>query len=325
MTLEQFQWNANSRGLRVVDNVAMGDYYGQYGLFPFSISGSGKENKVFILDIRTEKTINNSLYKQLRNQLKQTGSVMNTVLPGVRFVPNNKTPDLFGACLNALNIIVPVLEANGHTAPCTCPYCKNGMMDAEAYVNGFLTPVHRACVENDSFQNLEKIQKNETTGSNRFTGIIGAILGALVGSIPALLLLVFLNMVSAWLYALVPICSYYGYKLLKGKMDKWVLLIVIICTLLMPFVVEQVQFYFAVHDYYKIWPLPHETVSYYFEVVTIGEMFQDIALPLLFSVIGILISLGITRQTNATQQKGIDFTLRTLFVRNQPQDQQYPQ
>ena len=79
MTLEQFQWNANSRGLRVVDNVAMGDYYGQYSVFPFSISGSGKENNVFILDIRTEKVINNSLCKQLRKQLKQMGSCPRSV------------------------------------------------------------------------------------------------------------------------------------------------------------------------------------------------------------------------------------------------------
>lgn len=324
MTLEEFQWNASSRGFRVVDNVAMGDYYGRTCIFPFSITVNGKKNDVYYMDIRTEKTVSNAQYKDMRKQLKPMGAIVNTLLPGVRFIPNNKTPDMLGACLNALNFIIPYLEGSGHIAPAFCPYCKQGMMDAEAHVNGFLVPVHKACVENNTYQSYQAIQKNETTGSNRLLGILGAMLGALVGSIPALLLIVFLNMVSAWLYALVAICSYYGYKLFKGKMDKWVVLIVIICTLLAPFFVEQVQFFFYYHTYTGTWLPPHQSIALYFEVMSFGDMMADLAMPLLFTGLGILFSLGIIRQNNATEQKGLDFTLRSLFVRSQ-QVQQNPQ
>ena len=84
MSFEEFQWNASSRGLRVVDNVGMGDYYGRTCIFPFSITVSGKKNDVYYLDIRTEKVVNGQVYRDLKKQLKQTGTIMNTVLPGIR-------------------------------------------------------------------------------------------------------------------------------------------------------------------------------------------------------------------------------------------------
>ncbi len=317
MAIEQFQWNASTKGLRVVDNVAMGEYNGRYCVYPFSITGNGKEANNLMMDIRVEQTIKGPLFKEMKKQIKQFGSLLGAPVNAVRFVPDNKNPDPFGACLYALNILIPMLEANGITSPSTCPYCKNGMMDSEAFVNGFYVPVHRYCVENEAQKGLQKIHDNENEGSSRILGIVGAILGAIVGSIPALLLLMFANRLSAWLYALIPLGSYYGYKLLKGKMDKAVLPIVIICTLLSTVFAELVQFYYALHQYTSTWPPLGQAIAYYFEIMSAGDILGDLALPLVFCGLGIFVSWSVIRQTNATMQKGIDFTLRTLFVKNQ--------
>ena len=56
--------------------------------------------------------------------------------------------------------------------------------------------------------------------NNYFIGIIGALIGAFIGAIPWILMYVFANMMYAILAILIVICSFYGYKITKAKIDK---------------------------------------------------------------------------------------------------------
>ncbi len=60
----------------------------------------------------------------------------------------------------------------------------------------------------------------EQTKNKYVIGVIGALIGALIGAIPWVLMYIFANMMYALLSMLIVLCSYYGYKLTKAKIDK---------------------------------------------------------------------------------------------------------
>ena len=60
----------------------------------------------------------------------------------------------------------------------------------------------------------------EQTKNKYLIGILGALLGAFIGSIPWILLYVFGNMIYAILSILIVAGAFYGYKLTKAKIDK---------------------------------------------------------------------------------------------------------
>ena len=51
-------------------------------------------------------------------------------------------------------------------------------------------------------------------------GTIGALIGAIIGSVPWILSYVFANMIYAILSVVIAVCAFYGYKLTKAKIDK---------------------------------------------------------------------------------------------------------
>lgn len=62
---------------------------------------------------------------------------------------------------------------------------------------------------------MEKELKN-----NYGLGIFGALVGALIGAIPWVLMYIFSDMMYAILSIAIVLCSYYGYKMTKAKIDK---------------------------------------------------------------------------------------------------------
>ncbi len=60
----------------------------------------------------------------------------------------------------------------------------------------------------------------EKVKNNYALGIIGALIGAFIGAVPWVLMYVFANMMYSILAILIVLCSFYGYKLTKAKIDK---------------------------------------------------------------------------------------------------------
>lgn len=60
----------------------------------------------------------------------------------------------------------------------------------------------------------------EQAKNKYFIGVIGALVGALIGAVPWVLMYIFANMMYAILSMLIVICSFYGYKLTKAKIDR---------------------------------------------------------------------------------------------------------
>lgn len=60
----------------------------------------------------------------------------------------------------------------------------------------------------------------EETKNKYLLGTIGALVGALIGAVPWILMYIFANAMYALLAMFIVICSFYGYKLTKAKIDK---------------------------------------------------------------------------------------------------------
>lgn len=64
------------------------------------------------------------------------------------------------------------------------------------------------------------------------TGVIGAFLGVIVGTVPTICTVMLADRIFALLYALIPICGFFGYRLFKGPMNRWAIGITVIFSLL---------------------------------------------------------------------------------------------
>lgn len=201
--------------------------------------------------------------------------------------------DLFQAGMEAASAL---LRDCGTTLSGSCALCKQGGCDSFALANGGFVPVHQTCCENTSRDKAAQAAMNSMNG-NYATGWIGALLGGLVGAIPTILLAWFLEMVSGWLCALIPLGAYYGYKLFKGKMDRMATIASIVSALLQVFMVEQVIFYISIVKYMGLWLTPFASIAYYFEIMEPADMAADMIMPLLFTIFGIFIVYGIIKRT----------------------------
>ena len=70
----------------------------------------------------------------------------------------------------------------------------------------------------------------EEVRNNYVLGALGALVGAFIGAIPWILMYVFGNMMYSLLAILIVLCSFYGYKLTKAKIDKKVPVILSIAS-----------------------------------------------------------------------------------------------
>ena len=66
---------------------------------------------------------------------------------------------------------------------------------------------------------------------NYFTGILGALIGGIIASIPWIVVYVYLNFIYSFLAFLVAMGALYGYQLFKGKVDKKLPVIITIVSL----------------------------------------------------------------------------------------------
>lgn len=75
-------------------------------------------------------------------------------------------------------------------------------------------------------------EKLEVRNESHILGIIGAVIGGIVCSLPWVIVYVYLNFMWSFLAAIIGYGAFKGYELLKGKMDKSVPYIIAVITIL---------------------------------------------------------------------------------------------
>lgn len=146
--------------------------------------------------------------------------------------------------------VLRTLTSLGYAPTPACPVCGEEYCDCAVYLNGAYRLSHRSCIA-DLAAKADSDLKNSAKKGSVLLGILGAFIGMLVGTIPNILSILAAEMEYSILFALIPICAYFGYKLLGGKMKKPIPLVVsVIMSVLGVFMlIFEVTTIFAMKEY----------------------------------------------------------------------------
>lgn len=309
--LEDFQLVLSRSGGRAVGS----RYYGVWDRYPFSAQVSRtREPGVVSFEFRLNASLENALFRELKKSLPKGcrllaagGSTYRMACSGR---PLRECDLSLGSILSALT---RAFQSAGISPSDVCPVCRQTGCDAYADVGGY-TAVHRACVEGMAESTRARAETALRSGSY-VTGFIGALIGGLVACIPTLLAY-YAGWMVAYLYALIPLGAYYGYKLFRGRMSGGAFVCTCIVSVLHLFTMEQIIFYFYVHNYYNIWPSIFATFSMYWDIMSFGDVLADMGMSAVFMALGLWISWGRIRRTAYTDAVSAVSARSTLMNRN---------
>lgn len=143
-----------------------------------------------------------------------------------------------------------VLGQAGFYPSDTCRICGGGSCDAAAWHKNAFGPVHNSCLQLRLYEAQSNHAETEDSSANLLPGLLGALLGMIVGTIPSFLTILLMGYIFAILFALMPVCAYYGYRLLGGRMKgKTPLIVSIVAAVAGVFVLNFEQnMYYLMHD-----------------------------------------------------------------------------
>lgn len=216
--------------------------------------------------------------------------------------------------MTAIREVISSVKNCGIKTDDTCPFCKKSGCDIAVPYNGAYRPAHRACLQNKVQNSKNEAEKNASGGSY-ITGIIGAVLGMIVGIIPSFYTVVSMEKIYVYLFALIPLAAYYGYKLLNGKLNKVATLVTVIVSILGVYVLE---FAFLGHQLMIIYGI---SIGDFFSALPMfltdpeiwAELTNDAILEFVFVILGIVIVWKQISRTSAAMvaddEKLLDLSL----------------
>lgn len=272
------------------------------------------------------------LAKALRAAVKASGekgialnsALQNFVLLTVNFAKAGEQLEVFPRWMN---IVADALAQNGIAPADTCAVTGAANPDSLCLVDGFnYQPVCASAVRQKDYDLQSKVEENENNGSY-VTGLVGAVLGALVGVAVNLLTIFFLHYVVAYLMALIPVCAMFGYKLFKGKMDKMAIVIVIVLSLLCVPLIMVLELALEAAKELKV--SFGEALGWAFRNFTKPQVFDlvkgDILKLLLFMGLGVFVAWGfMSRQLNSSKTGNSKLQMETMRPNPNCQPTQQP-
>ena len=306
MLLDEFQRLTQSQGVRRVGQ----QYYGVWQSYPYSavVTPSGRGTVAF--SFRLGATLESVAFKQLRRQMPKCAVLLAAGGSTYRLTINGKPFDKGDEALaSILDTLARGLRESGVTAGELCPICHRGGCDALADLGGY-GAVHYACAANRTADAAAEAQRSLRSGSY-VTGFIGAFLGGLVACIPTILAY-YAGWLVGYLYALIPLGAYYGYKLFHGRMNRGAFICTCIASVIHLFSMEQVIFYIEFVKAFDLWPSIFDTIWLYFQLLTPADMLKDMWMSAIFMLLGLWISWDRIRRNAYTDLHGASSVMETL-------------
>lgn len=298
MTLQQIcSWGA-AHNYRAVGDRMVGIYNG----YPFSLTvknGGSRDTLTFSFSLNKNAPM--KAIREIRKNLPK-GSTASTASDGTFTIAVKSTgdEDLNSLVAGTLETVSSVLSSQSKpvTGSGTCAVCNKIGYDGYALVAGKFTSVHKTCAEERSQKDAVKAAKNRS-GGNYALGLLGAVLGAIIGYLPNLLLMYFAEYELGILYMLIPLASYFGYKLCRGKLGGVARLIVILSSLVV-FILSWptiYHFYSLAAGYTDSWLFD---IRWFYTVeFTPLDLVEIMWFGTLFLLVGIVVSFRQLGTTNA--------------------------
>ena len=185
----------------------------------------------------------------------------------------------------------------------SCPYCQNGKGDMMVNVNNQLRFVHKTCLD-DIQQSTIAGNEERSFNTGYIRGTLGAIAGAVIGGIPALLILYFANYFVWLLFALIPLAASIGWSLMKAKRGIVSIAIIIITTIIVSLAVDVTCNFLILREELSDILFSEVIRYFYMDSYIFGEyLMRDTLLSLVGAVIGIFISWSWVGKTDKGEEK----------------------
>ena len=141
-------------------------------------------------------------------------------------------------CENVINTFVSYMNSQNYQTSTKCVVC--GEEAENGSFGGIYVPVHSECVDSLKELSKQEVAEENKNIANLPKSIILAFVGAIVGLIPSVISILGFGTMIALLYALIPLASFFGYKLGKAPKRWYATLIVIVLSV---FVVVALDIY----------------------------------------------------------------------------------
>ena len=269
-------------------------------------------NSFTLLRITVDKTRKASISRQFEAELKTWSGKLYSWIGDqlVLSAPLNRKKAK-GTTADYIHFALEALSRAG-LSPCgQCPYCGDGNCDHAACTPKGYRLAHYRCLQQQALTVKSKAEDNQQNG-NYLPGILGAFLGMIVGSVPTFLTIAFMQMEYALLFALIPICAYFGYKLFGGRMNRTALVVSIVMAVLGVFLLNfEYIAYMVMHDYNATFG---EMIRFMPELLRDGSVWLEIAAnslqEFLFSALGVLFAWRFISGTASGAVSNAEATLR---------------
>ena len=274
----------------------------------YSIFQLGFAVRVDKKDKALTKNLQSALKAQLGKSFTNVLNAGNSLLFAVKF--DGKSP-LMDQFRRFVDTIVATLQQNGIAPAAACAVCGGGTPDSLCMLDTF-QPVHASCLHQKVANVKDAAEENRQNGSY-LTGTLGALLGALVGSIPTILMLFFTDTIYSILFALVPLAAMFGYRLFKGKSDKLSIVIVVVLSILSVGFIAVMYFAYTIHQNSVFSFFQSLSLTFrYFDMEDYFDLFGEFWQGFLFMVLGIVFSWSYLAKTSAFQTQSAEAQLNTL-------------
>lgn len=307
MKRKEFSEIMISQGLQVKDRFAFGNIKG----YPVFVKGKKSHKEVieifYALEENPWQEIREEILKLAESKKAKAIFENNQVKITMSLQEKTKIEDFREVMQN----IVEILHKKEVKAPEKCILCGEKNCDVFAVIGQGNRPVHRACLQEHMNGIREKMQSGYYT-----TGILGAFLGMLVGIIPSVLSLLITGEAISALFLLIPLSIYFGYKILGGRMDRFVLYFTILLSLGSVYLIQivvQIMYNLNREGLGFSW---HNGVVIFKKLLSVEDiwitMTQASSLNFLFITVGILIAWEQISQTHKKADENLSEVIDTI-------------
>ena len=182
-------------------------------------------------------------------------------------------------------------KVSNHTNELVCPYCNNNSCDTLVLKDNQYLAVHEHC-HKDYLKSLENIDE-KGTAIDYLKGGLGALVGAMLPMLLALVLIILINTSFGWLYALSATGAITGYRSMKGGYGKKASVILLLsCFIAFIIFMYATSVYWLNDAGYTSFYSISDQISLINGIIFSSEFFELFGFELIFFIIGMSVIAG---------------------------------